>query len=931
MGKSTIVILVLALIGITEIQAQCNSIETITVCDMTLLDGNSDGTEDGIINLYDAYNALPGVTPITIASGTWFDPGFNFALDTPTGDLYTWDLDNASTAITDYQFQLIDASSTCPNNVVLTVNVILGPFSGVAVPTLGVNDVNVEICDEGIDPCGSSTFFDLNQTLLSVPSAHANGVWSYDGSSPNYISIQGNRYFLADVPYQQGVPLVDEETFELTYTVEGITPCAPSVETRVKVSVIRQVFAGAANRINICETELLAGDFDADIDIRGDNYLVNEDIEGIWLSVADPTGQITDPDDSIINLREVYDNLYLNDQRFGCVTYDYSYFVESRSSVCPNDQSTVSFTFVEYLRPFQQTVDAPEFCVGDDSLTTVNLYDLIEFTTENGVLYDYPNTLCTDWNLVSGPSNLGLQSNNGSLCTISEEEGDLNYTALGTISLAGLSNAQAGTYVFEYVVSSQYNCPNGEPELINDVPDGCGSSVGALNPCVSERAQVTIIIRPTNYAGENTAGNELCEASISNPIDLISLLETNGTESVYEGDLGIWFDNTGNVVENPFTVPEIDGQQVFDFVYTTSSGNGCTDRADLSFTVFEEYSSGADTSFEICNGDAVVNLFNIIEGDPDNTGTWTGPDGFVTTDSNAPFDPSTSVAGFYIYTVPGNGPCEGNQSVISVTIVEGPNAGPDIQTTVCKQDGFVDLSTLLDGSADSGGVFADTDGTNALAGNTVDLALLQSGTYNFQYQVEGNPICSPVTSIVTIEVIEVSAPTANDASFCVADAATLNDISVSNATNYSWYDNDTSSTALSLDTVLVNGEDYFVAAIDSNGCESLRTAITITLQPFGSSGCEDCINDGISVNGDNQNEELELCDLPDTFPNYEIKIFNRYGTIVFKGNNNTGLFNGISNVSLTVGDELPSGVYFYIFNPKDNQTEPFQGNFYLSR
>jgi len=146
-----------------------------------------------------------------------------------------------------------------------------------------------------------------------------------------------------------------------------------------------------------------------------------------------------------------------------------------------------------------------------------------------------------------------------------------------------------------------------------------------------------------------------------------------------------------------------------------------------------------------------------------------------------------------------------------------------------------------------------------------------------------------------------------------------------------WYDDNTSSTILPLDTVLVNGEDYFVAAVNADNCESPRVSISITLDPFGSSGCENCINNGISANGDNINDELGLCDLPDTFPNYEIRIFNRYGTLVFKGNNSTGLFSGSSNVALTVGNELPSGVYFYVFDPKDNETKPFQGNFYLSR
>ena len=60
--------------------------------------------------------------------------------------------------------------------------------------------------------------------------------------------------------------------------------------------------------------------------------------------------------------------------------------------------------------------------------------------------------------------------------------------------------------------------------------------------------------------------------------------------------------------------------------------------------------------------------------------------------------------------------------------------------------------------------------------------------------------------------------------------------------------------------------------------------ITVSLLALNDLSCDDCIiNDGISDNDDNENEVLDLCNLPEVFPDYEIEIFNRYGTIVFKG------------------------------------------------
>lgn len=895
---------------------------------MTQIDGDNDGTFDGVINLYTEYTNLTGNT---IQAGTWFDPGFNFALDETTGDVFLWDLDNSSETTTDYQFELSNAN--CGTDIALTINLVLGPFSGFAVPTINGNDVNVEICDIGVDPCGSSTFFDLNQTLLSVPSAHSNGIWTYEGSSTNFIEIADDSFFVADVPYQPGMPLVDEETFELVYTVPGISPCSPSVETRVKVSVIREVFSGAANQFNICETEMIAGSFGV-LDLRDDAYLVNEDIEGIWLDALDPTGQVTGPGDSVIDLGQIYTDLYQSNQRFGCETYDFTYFVESRSAVCTDKSSTVTFTIFEALRPFSQVNPIPEFCVGDPNLSTLNLYDLLMFTTENGVLYDYPNNSCTNWTLMSGPSSLGLMSHSGDICAF-----DSSYSSDGTISLANITNADAGTYTFQYYVSPEYNCEAINPEVINSVPDGCTQTTDVNHPCQPEFAEVTIIINPSNYAGENTGNLDFCESNFANPTDLITLLTTNGVDPIYVGPLGNWFDlNTGALVTNPFVLPEIIDQQTFNFTYNTNTAENCFDRASLTFTIYEEYQSGISNVIDVCDDDTAFNLFESLGGNPNTNGTWEGPNGFTSAVSDVFFDPATFDAGVYTYIVPDNGNgadvmCPGNQATITVTIAQNLNAGSDMLGMACVSDLQVDLNSLLDPLADAGGIFIDTDNTNLLTGGIVDVSQLATGDYDFEYQVQASPLCTLSTAILTLTVLDEDPPVAQNQTFCLIDAATISDLQItSNAVSFNWYDTATSTDLLTTSLLLANGEDYFVSAVNGDGCESSRTQIIVTLLPLNDDTCDDCeINDGISDNDDGENEFLDLCNLPLIFPDFEIEIFNRYGTIVFKGNKNTPLFDGTSNVSLTIGDRLPSGVYFYVFNPNDGVIAPFQGDVYLSR
>jgi len=904
--------------------AQCNLEATIVICDMTQIDGDNDGTPDGIINLYDEYTNLTGNV---IQAGTWFDPNFTFALNEATGDLFLWDLNESSTTPTDYSFEL--TNSDCgTGNVALTINLILGPFSGIALPT-NLDDVNVQVCDQGstpVDVCIALPDMDLFEALESLPSPHANGQWMYEGSSPNFNSVSGSQLFVT-VPYEPGPPLVDEETFELVYRVQGIAPCDLVQETRVKVSVVRQVFSGLAQNQRICETSILNGDYDSDIDLTDDQFLVFEDIEGTW--EMDMFGQVTNLGDSEININSIYQQVIANNPRFGCVDLDFTYSVEQRSGVCVDASTTVSFKLYEYIRPFSQA-NFPEFCENDPALpATINLYDQLAFANENGVVFDYPSNACTEWSFVSGPSDLGLVTNSGG-CTPTP-----GYSYLGPVSLVG---AEPGTYTFRYTVSPEVNC-NPDSFTAFDYLDACTSTPDGTGFCNSESAEVVIQIYPINYAGEDATGISFCESDLGNSIDLITLLNTNGTDDpIYVGPLGNWFDqNTGNPITNPFVIPDIDGEQTFNFVYSTTTPNSCLDRADLSFTIYEQYQSGTGTDIQVCSDEPSFNLFDLLGDDPSIIGSWTGPNGFVSTVNDVIFDPSTFEAGDYIYTVPDNGndmvSCVGGQAIVTVTIVQNADAGMDMEIMVCKSDLQIDLLNVLDPAADLGGTFVDTDTTNAINGSIVNLSLLDEGTYNFEYTVQGDLGCNVSSAILTVSVMDVEAPNAQNQTFCLTDAATIADLELlSSGFDFNWYDTATSTDILPLDILLVDGEDYFVSVIDNEGCESMRTQITVTLLPFNDSTCNDCeINDGISDNDDNENEELDLCNLPEVFPNYEIEIFNRYGTLVFRGNNSTGLFNGTSNVSLTVGDRLPSGTYFYVFNPNDGITNTFQGSVYLSR
>lgn len=94
--------------------------------------------------------------------------------------------------------------------------------------------------------------------------------------------------------------------------------------------------------------------------------------------------------------------------------------------------------------------------------------------------------------------------------------------------------------------------------------------------------------------------------------------------------------------------------------------------------------------------------------------------------------------------------------------------------------------------------------------------------------------------------------------------------------------------------------------------------------------CPPHIPQGFSPNGDSSNDWFNIQGLYDIFENHELKIFNRYGTLIFEGNNDTpwlGLINrGLNNH----GKLVPVGTYFYVIDYNDTTYPTEVGWVYVS-
>ena len=167
--------------------------------------------------------------------------------------------------------------------------------------------------------------------------------------------------------------------------------------------------------------------------------------------------------------------------------------------------------------------------------------------------------------------------------------------------------------------------------------------------------------------------------------------------------------------------------------------------------------------------------------------------------------------------------------------------------------------------------------------------------------------------------------------FCALDSNTVGDLDSSIVGNNTvvWYDAPTGGNAYNDTDLLVEGSTYYASVTSVEGCESiLRAAVTVLI-----GDCENglIIPDGFSPNGDGINDTFVIKNLRELYPNFHLKIFNRYGNILYEGGNNTPDWDGKSQKGNFSNSVLPVGVYFFILEFNDGTTKPIQDRVYLGR
>ena len=364
------------------------------------------------------------------------------------------------------------------------------------------------------------------------------------------------------------------------------------------------------------------------------------------------------------------------------------------------------------------------------------------------------------------------------------------------------------------------------------------------------------------------------------------------------------------------------------------------DTATIFVTKFR--SPGIDTTIDLCATGSIVNLFDSLGGTPDTTGTWTNPNGnpFGTRYPGS-FDPLVDTFGVYTYTIV-NPVCPDTSATVTINKYDAPNPGMSDTLSFCQNGGTTDLFNSLLGTPDNTGNWSGPSTTINGHLGTIDLLTADTGLYWYKVAKRG---CADDSAHVKVHIDTIEDPSIMMADTALCKGLESAQVIVLGAKGGTFSMNSLAGDNISIDPVTgeltfsnrlpfrTRSGTYEVYYTTAGPCPETET-IVITMSEYGE-GCQIEIPQLITPNGDGKNDRFIIPGIEE-FPNNVLKIYNRWGNLVYEANRYTNDWEGKTNVNTGVNRTLgsgmlPVGTYFYIFEPNDDRYLPFSGYVYIKK
>ncbi|RZJ67416.1 MAG: gliding motility-associated C-terminal domain-containing protein [Flavobacterium sp.] len=751
----------------------------------------------------------------------------------------------------------------------------------------------------GTAPCDNDT---ATVTVTINPVPHAGG----DGSTifcTNYAPADLFQ-FLTGTPQAGGTwtpalasgtgvfdPTVDAAGI-YTYSVGGGL-CATDTAT-VTVQVFTSPNAGADGTLNACVTV-------TSLDLT------------TGLDGTQGAGTFTDDNGS-----GALSGTIFNPSAAGPGTYQFTYTVSGGASPCTTDTSVVTvtvdplpnagtFSGIQIICPSFGTFDLNNLLDNEQSggvwtdqngITVVNPLDV---TTINSGTYSFTYTIANSCGTDAETVQLTITPNpiltNANIQVVSP-------VCIGQGATVNFSSMADGAYTINYTLSGS-NILASQTVLLT-IAGGNGSiTIDAANLPNLGSTTITFNSILNNASGCDVTLTGVSATFIVNPFPTFAGAILTASTVCFGSDVVV-------VIGNATSIP--DGNYTFNYTIpglTPANGN-----SGLVSIMSGQGSFTIPASAFASAGNYTITIDSIVGQGTACGNTSTSISANFTVNPTPNLNDSTTTA---------SDACLGTASTVSIS---DPNIA----------DGNYVLTYELTGANTVSGTVTVTftGGVATFQIPATELVNVGQVTLSIDTITGENSPCTGTGSVfggTNFNVVDSQTPTLIDdgEGFCGRDNPTIADLSanIEGGQAVVWYNAPTGGTAYSPTDLLVHGTTYYAEAAGSSCAGGIRLAVTVDLTI-----CNDIIiPDGFSPNGDGINDDFDIVNIRDVYPNFKIEIYNRNGNILYKGNAGIPNWDGTaSQGGVKIGSSvLPTGVYFWILEFNDGVRKPLQGRVYLNR
>lgn len=436
--------------------------------------------------------------------------------------------------------------------------------------------------------------------------------------------------------------------------------------------------------------------------------------------------------------------------------------------------------------------------------------------------------------------------------------------------------------------------------LTNNAPGGCGNDLAlddiSFRPC---GPKVNASVKQ-----HSSSNLEVCEGDQS-IFELTADIGNGYVNPVFQWQLSTDSGRSWNYIPNANTLEYVrtpTNAGVYYYRLSVSESANAQNSScrvssnEIHVTVHPLPKPAPTVNEPVCEGDTIT----LRAVDADNY-SWTGPGGFSSNGAVARiYNASQSMSGVYKVLAVTAAGCS-NEGSVEVNVSANPNASAGADQAFCEG-----LGVNLQGS---GGTQYEWTPVSGLSNSHIASPYASpADTTLYTLTVYNDRGCSDRDS-VQVNVLKLPRASAGtDLKIMEGDQVMLNGSASGSAITYAWYPPAYLDNPNSLQPMASPVSDmiYTLRVESTLGCGVAEDKVFIRVFK------KVDVPNAFSPNGDGIHDYWRLRNI-ETYPEAEIKVFNRYGQPVYEGSGNSTPWDGTLK-----GKPLPIGAYFYVIDLKND-------------